>query len=118
MLKLAQMEPQPLPHTCGDPKRLPAKAKARRVPRTKVHAVCKMHQIKCVGIRGRKKVSQLILKHGPARPRFRIICVHFFIDLSNVILFSFFVETRLAAQQNTFYESEIEGPPQAQLFSV
>ena len=34
-----------------------------------------MHQIKCAGILGWKKVSQLISRHGPARPRFRIIFV-------------------------------------------
>ena len=37
-----------------------------------------MHQIKCAGILGWKKVSQLISRHGPARPRFRIIFVLFY----------------------------------------
>ena len=46
-----------------------------------------MHQIKCVGILGWKKVSQLISRHGPARPRFRIIFVHFFTDMSNFVSF-------------------------------
>ena len=47
-----------------------------------------MHQIKCAGILGWKKVSQLISRHGPARPRFRIIIfVHFFTGISNFISF-------------------------------
>ena len=37
-----------------------------------------MHQIKCAGILGWKKVSQLISRHSPARPRFRIIFVLFY----------------------------------------
>ena len=37
-----------------------------------------MHQIKCAAILGWKRVSQLISRHGPARPRFRIIFVLFY----------------------------------------
>ena len=37
----------------------------RSVPRNKVHAICKMHQIKCPGILGWKMFARLISRHGP-----------------------------------------------------
>ena len=72
----------------------------RSVPGNKVHAVCKMHQIKCAGILGWKMVAQLISRHG----------LDFVLFLSfSLLIFSMFfflqAETPPAAQQNTFYES-------------
>ena len=88
----------------------------RSVPRNKVHA-CKMHQIKCAGILGWKKVSQLISRHGPDFALFLFIFYMIFpVNSSDIFLGQ--AETRAAAQQNTFYEFLIKGPPQAQLFSV